>query len=68
MSGTVAGKSSAEYAAPPREYHLEAEDEQGSVRPARANNSSASQLIILASAFTLSSAGGENSPRSIFDR
>jgi hypothetical protein len=29
-SGTVAGKSFAEYAAPPREYHLEAEDEQGS--------------------------------------
>jgi hypothetical protein len=31
-SGTVAGKSFAEYAAPPREYHLEADDEQGSVR------------------------------------
>jgi hypothetical protein len=26
-SGTVAGKSFAEYAASPREYHLEAEDE-----------------------------------------
>jgi hypothetical protein len=31
-SGTVAGKSFAEYAASPREYHLEAEDEGGSVR------------------------------------